>query len=152
MMSELERITDQLQRAYAGPAWHGPSVLESLAGTTAEIAARRVIRNAHTIWELVHHIGAWAEIPRRRILGESFDITPELNFPPVPQEVSEPAWKRSLAGLAESQRKLLDVVRGLPESGLDGPVMKDGPTIYVLLHGVVQHHIYHAGQIMILKK
>jgi uncharacterized damage-inducible protein DinB len=54
--------------------------------------------------------------------------------------------------LAESQQKLVDVIRSLDERRLDEPVTKDGPTLYVLLHGVVQHHVYHAGQIMLLKK
>src|SRR6516162_367763 len=67
-MTELERIADQLQRAYAGKAWYGPSVLEALEGVTPEIAARHSIVNAHSIWELAHHIGAWADIPRRRIV------------------------------------------------------------------------------------
>jgi uncharacterized damage-inducible protein DinB len=150
-VTELERISDQLQRAYAGSAWHGPSVLEALEGVTAGVAARRPIPAAHSIWELTHHIGAWADIPRRRIAGEAFEITKELNFPPV-FETTADAWQTSLNRLAESQRKLLDTVKMLDDSRLDQPVMKDGPTIYVLLHGVAQHHIYHAGQIMLLKK
>jgi len=150
-MTELERIADQLKRAYEGEAWHGPSVLEALKDVTPETAAKRSIPNAHTIWELVHHIGAWADIPRRRILGESFKITDELNFPPV-TDTTESAWKKSLAGLAESQRKLLELIPTLDPARLDQPVMKDGPTLYALLHGIVQHHIYHAGQISLLKK
>jgi uncharacterized damage-inducible protein DinB len=150
-MTELERIADQLKRAYEGPSWHGPSVMESLQEVTPDIAARRPIKGAHTIWELVHHIGAWADIPRRRILGEQFEITDDLNFPPMPEPTDE-AWQSSLDGLAESQRKLVELVRGTADLRLDQPVMRDGPTIYVLLHGVVQHHIYHAGQVMLLKK
>jgi uncharacterized damage-inducible protein DinB len=150
-MSELERIADQLQKAYSGPAWHGPSVLEALKDVDAEKAARRPIGSAHTIWELVHHIAAWADIPRRRILGETFKLTDNLNFPPMPA-VSESEWKKSLETLEESQRQLVELVLTLDASRLDTPVMKDGPTLYVLLHGVVQHHIYHAGQIVLLKK
>jgi uncharacterized damage-inducible protein DinB len=150
-MKELERIADQIHRAYSGNAWHGPSVLEALEGVTAEMAARRFITNAHSIWELAHHIGAWADIPRRRILGEDFKITDELNFPPV-VATDEASWRKSLDALAESQGKILDLVRTLDEYRLDQPVMKDGPTLYVLLHGVAQHHIYHAAQIVLLKK
>ena len=151
-MTELERIADQLRFAYSGPAWHGPSVMEALDGVTPEIAGRRLIPGAHTIWELVHHIGAWADIPRRRISGDTvFEITDELSFPPV-TETSEAAWRRSLDGLAESQRKLLELVRGLSADRLDQPILKEGPTVYVLLHGVAQHHIYHAGQLALLKK
>jgi uncharacterized damage-inducible protein DinB len=150
-MTELERIADQVQRAYAGNAWHGPSVLEALEGVTPEIAARHSIANAHSIWELAHHIGAWADIPRRRIEGERVEVTQELNFPPV-IENSAAAWHKSLDGLAESQRRFVDVIRNLDERRLDEPVMQNGATIYTLLHGVAQHHVYHAGQIVLLKR
>ena len=149
--TELGRIADQLQRAYAGTAWHGPSVMEALEGVTPPVASRRIIENAHTIWELVHHIGAWADIPRRRILGESFEVTPEINFPPV-TETSDAAWKECLSKLAESQRKLIELVVKLEPARLYHSTQKDGPTIYTILHGVAQHHTYHAGQIMLLRR
>jgi hypothetical protein len=151
MMNEIERIADQLQRAYGGPAWHGPSVLEALEGVTATVGAQRPIEQAHSIWELVHHIGAWADIPRRRILGENFEVTMDLNFPPV-TDTSDVAWQKSLAGLSKRQQDLLALIGTLSADALDRPVTKDGPTLYVLLHGVAQHHIYHAGQIALLKK
>jgi hypothetical protein len=41
--------------------------------------------------KLVNHIGAWADIPRRRILGEIVAVTEEVNFPPM-TSTSEDAW------------------------------------------------------------
>jgi hypothetical protein len=35
---------------------------------------------------------------------------------------------------------------------LDEPIIAGMSSIYVTLHGVVQHHLYHAGQIAMLKK
>lgn len=34
-MKETTRIADPLRRGLAGPAWHGPALLEVLAGATA---------------------------------------------------------------------------------------------------------------------
>ena len=68
-MTEIERILDQLRRAYEGEAWHGPSVREVLAGVTAEQARERPLANAHSIWELVHHIAVWESVGRRRLEG-----------------------------------------------------------------------------------
>ena len=150
-MSELARIADEIQRAYAGPAWHGPCVLEALEGVTPQTASKQPIAGAHSIWELVHHIGAWADIPRRRIMGEVFELTDEINFPPMPA-ATHAAWRNSLDGLKVSQQRLLDCVTSLTEGDLDRPSAKDGPSIYVVLHGVAQHHVYHAGQIVMLKK
>jgi uncharacterized damage-inducible protein DinB len=150
-MSELERIADELKRAYEGEAWHGPSVREVLKGVTAEMAMKRPIANAHTIWELTHHIAAWAEIVRRRVSGETFTVTTEMDWPPV-ADSSEAAWNESLSRLDRTQRELVDLVSGLAESRLDESATEGGPTIYVILHGVAQHHVYHAGQIALLKK
>ena len=150
-MREQERIVDQIKRAYEGNAWHGPAVKEVLEGVSADIAARRPIESAHTIWELVLHIAAWADIVRRRVGGETLEVTPELNFPPV-SDTSEAAWKDALTRLEHSQQALLDLVPTISDSRLDEPVMQGGTTVYIQLHGVAQHHIYHAGQIVILKK
>ena len=35
---------------------------------------------------------------------------------------------------------------------LDQPIVEGLSTVYVSLHGVVQHSLYHAGQIALLKK
>jgi hypothetical protein len=43
MMGELERIEDQRRRGLEGRAWHGPAVLELLAGVTVAQAHARPI-------------------------------------------------------------------------------------------------------------
>jgi len=53
-MTEIERILDQLKRAYEGNAWHGPSVREALNGVTPEQAAAHPLSGAHSIWEFAH--------------------------------------------------------------------------------------------------
>jgi uncharacterized damage-inducible protein DinB len=150
-MREVERINDQLRRAYMGKAWHGPSVKEVLEGVHASQAALRPISGAHTIWELTHHIGAWADIVRRAVGGEQFEITDDMNFPPV-TDTTESAWQASLTKLDDIHKSLTRTVSGLSESRLDEPAVEGSSTVYVLLHGVAQHHIYHAGQIALLKK
>ena len=64
-MTEVERISEQIRRAFEGKAWHGPSVLELLADVRADRAAARPIAGAHTICELVHHIAAWEDMVGR---------------------------------------------------------------------------------------
>ena len=150
-MTEQDRIVDQIKRAYEGNAWHGPAVQEVLAGVTADVASRRPVATAHSIWELVLHIAAWADIVRRRVGGEVLDVTPTVNFPPV-SDTSDVAWQNSLRILAQSQHTLLALIPTLSDSRLDEHVMTGGTSVYVQLHGVAQHHVYHAGQIAILKK
>src|SRR6202044_9631 len=90
-------------------------------------------------------------IAERRLLKEIVDVTTEMDWPPV-WEVSEAEWDRAVEKLVESAARLRKVVESLSDDQLDSrpPAITDSR--YVLLHGVVQHNLYHAGQIAILKK
>jgi uncharacterized damage-inducible protein DinB len=154
--SESGRIADQLRRAFDSDAWHGDSVFEILEGVTAEQAAARPIPNAHTIWELVLHIAAWDGAVLRRLGGVAVELTDAENFPPV-GDASEAVWRETLAEARRAHEKLVAAVADLPDSRLDDIVAgkeEEGAhhTFYYMLHGVVQHELYHAGQIALLKK
>jgi uncharacterized damage-inducible protein DinB len=150
--TETDRLADQLERSFRGGAWHGPSVTEALADLTAEEAARRPIPAAHTIAEIVGHVATWTDVARRRIAGEPVSrVTDEEDFPPD-GALSEEAWAASLERLEEAHRKLHDAVAGLEDEGLDAPVEGSDPTVRGLVLGVLQHNIYHAGQIVLLRK
>lgn len=152
-MTEVERILDQLKRAYEGNAWHGPSVREALNGVTAEQARTRALPTAHTIWELVHHIAVWENVGRRRLEGDRAEInisSPE-DWPPA-DDMSEAAWEQAKRALDRGHEALRKAIAGLDESRLDEPILEGLSTVYVTLHGVIQHDLYHAGQIAMLKK
>ena len=146
-MTEVSRILDQLHRAYEGPA------REVLAGVTSQTAAQRPIPGAHTIWELVLHLTVWMSVPTRRIAGAEIPtLPPDQDWPAAP-EPSESGWQQALDRLAEAHCNLESEVRKLTDDRLREKVLGEVPySIYTMLHGVVQHNLYHAGQIALLKK
>jgi uncharacterized damage-inducible protein DinB len=153
-MSESTHIADQLRRAFYGGAWHGDSLFEILKGVTAEQAAARPIANAHSIWELVLHIAAWDGAVRRRMTGVAVKLSAKKNFPPV-VDTSEAAWARTLEHVRQVHDELVGAVEEFPEKSLSKQVPgKKGAhyNFYYMLDGVVQHELYHAGQIALLKK
>jgi len=151
-MSELKRLNDQLKRAFQGKAWHGPSVSEVLAGVTAEQAAAHTIPGAHSIWELTLHIATWERVGRRRIQESTpIDVSDEEDWPPV-DDTSDEAWTSTLEELRRNHEALRAAIRELDEARLDDIVPGTEYSVYFLLHGVIQHDLYHAGQIALLKK
>ena len=150
-MNQIEFIGDQLQRAYAGEAWHGPSLQELLAGVTAEQALARPIAEGHCIWELTMHIGVWMSAARRRLAGDTVQPTPQEDWPLI-DGGSPVAWQQTLAALQQEHAQLQAAICSLPESSLENQTPGKNYSLAFLLHGVVQHNLYHAGQIALLKK
>lgn len=153
-MSETARLADQIRRAFEGEAWHGDSVREILANVDAATASARPIKNAHTIWELVLHIAAWDGVVVRRIGGTAVQLNDKENFPPV-KDTSQAAWQETVEHLKRTHEDLVKAVAAFPDSRLQEQV--PGKTsayynFYYMFSGIVQHELYHAGQIALQKK
>jgi len=155
---EIARIADQLHREHEGDPWHGSPLRDLLAGITCEVAAARPIRGLHSVWELVLHMTAWKNEVRRRLSGKPAGNPEEGDWPDVPSPTPE-AWSAALRRLEEAHTALISAVRQLPEEKLFEPTNDPrdretgaGVSYYVLLHGIVQHDVYHAGQIALVKK
>jgi uncharacterized damage-inducible protein DinB len=153
-MAETARLANQIHRAFAGDAWHGDSVRELLKGIDAETAAAHPIKGAHSIWELVLHIAAWDGAVRKRAGGAAVELRDEENFPPV-QDKSEAAWRKAIEHLNRTHEELVKAVAAFPDSRLDEqvPGKSEGyHNFFYMFSGIVQHELYHAGQIALLKK
>ena len=155
-MNEILRIVDQLEREHAGEPWHGSPLQQILQGIDHTQASAKPVANAHSIWELVLHITAWKNETRHRLTGARAGEPPEGDWPAV-GETTVTAWREAVERLALAHRLLVSAVRDLPEPKLFEPTNDPrsgqiAPTYYELLHGIVQHDVYHAGQIAILKK
>lgn len=145
-----EILADQIRRAFWGESWHGPSVREVLAGVSAEDAAAHPIAGAHSIWEIVLHLISGHILLLRRVGGEAAQLSQEEEWPPVPEFSSE-AWRKSQHTLDQLNQQLQSAVRAFPTERLSQPLGTEYAA-YTQFCGAPQHDLYHAGQIVILKK
>jgi uncharacterized damage-inducible protein DinB len=150
-MSEIQTIIDELKNIHDGDAWHGPSLKEILSGVTAEQAATKPLANAHSIWELALHISAWEGVFMRRLAGLQLDEPEEGDFPAV-TDTGEEAWRRTLNRFDEAHRRLIEAVATLTDERLRETVVGKDYSVEYMLRGLMRHHVYHAGQIALLKK
>ena len=156
-MNEIARIVDQLEREHAGDPWHGSPLSAILEGITSEHAFAKPLAQAHSIWELVLHMTGWKNEVRRRLSGAPAGEPEAGDWPPVGQPTPE-RWAQARENLELAHRLLVSAVKEFPEADLYTPTndardreLGVGVTYYELLHGIVQHDVYHAGQIAILK-
>lgn len=151
-MTEVTRIADQLKRAFTGPAWHGPSVMEGLQDVSAEQAARKPLSGAHSIWEITAHIAGWEGAVLSGLRGGSTNLTDEEDWPEI-HDTSDATWQQTVTALCNGNAVLLNEISKVSDAQLNQIVDNEKKqTYYVMLHGVIQHDLYHAGQIAILKK
>jgi uncharacterized damage-inducible protein DinB len=147
-MREIERILDQLNRAWGGDSWTGVAIQPMLDDITEEQARAHPLRGAHSIIELVAHIGAWMDAASDRLAGAERELGPEEDW----RDVAALSWPAAIKSIESAQSRLCDAIARTTTDDLDKITPGRDYTLYVLIHGVIQHNLYHAGQIALLKK
>ena len=151
-MTEVRRILDQYDRVMNGDAWHGDPIWQILDGISAEKAALRPIANAHSIWEIVGHMAFWEDVAARRLGRLRAGLEAEGNFPPVPPEATEANWQKTLDAFRASNQALREALQKLDPARLDERSAAGKRSFYDEAHGLIEHNVYHAGQIALLAK
>lgn len=151
MGGEIERIRDQLRRAVHGDAWHGPSLTEALDHFRPDTAWERAGGAGHNACELALHVASWLEIVRERLEGRTVVPTPERDWPPT-GDPGEARWRAATERVAAAWDDLDRTLSALPDGDLERVVPEKGYTFWFMLHGVIQHTLYHTGQLMMLAR
>ena len=144
-------LATELEKALFGGAWHGPSWSEVISGVSAEASQQRPIPEAHTIAEVVAHASKWFEVVNQRLQGENPDVSDAEDWP-VAEGLAAGDWELLRDRSLERARALVETVRRFSPERLHEtrPGMKD--TWFELILGELQHVLYHAGQVGLLKK
>jgi uncharacterized damage-inducible protein DinB len=151
-MTETERIRDLLDGVYRGPSWYGPTMLQNLEGIDSTYALQQPIPNAHSIWEIVRHVTAWINEVIMVLDGEQYAVLPADQDWSEISVYDEAAWQSALAILESMHRALYDAVGEFPGERLEELVPGQDFTYSYMLFGLVEHNVYHNGQLGILRK
>lgn len=152
MSSESSRIAAQLRHAFGGQPWHGPPLSELLANVTPTQAIARPIPGAHNIQELVLHIDVWlrAALDAARGIAMPKLYRTEKDWQVV-TEIDAAAWIHATQCLFQGGEQLAQTIEEFPDARLRDVVPGREYDFYYLFHGIVQHSLYHAGQIALLR-
>ena len=150
-MSEIDRILAHYDQVLGGSAWHGDPLWQILDDISPKAAAARPLPSAHTIWEIVAHMIFWEGVVIERLHGRRAGLVEEKNFPPMP-EVNEDNWRKTLEDLHASNAAFREALAKLDPAKLKELSAAGKRTYYDEAHGIIEHHVYHLGQIALLKK
>ena len=81
-------------------------------------------------------------------MHQSIEGSDEANFP------KGGTWKEAIDNFKQSQQALVEAVKNFSDPRLTElvPSKTHKYTYYTLLHGIIQHDVYHLGQIAYIKK
>ncbi|MCO4293263.1 DinB family protein [Solitalea sp. MAHUQ-68] len=157
-MSTKQLLIKELDAAIKGNPWHGASLKQILNNITSADAVKRPIPNAHSIAELVLHILSWTEEVAERMEGKPPSL-PSRGDWPVWDDLNAEKWNRIVSELLNAHQELLNNISDFPDESFGRIVgnnndasLGTGITFTEMLHGLAQHHAYHAGQIALLSK
>ena len=145
-MNQAERIANSYRAVTLKDAWYAPSLAEVLAKISPELATKLPLPGAHSISALLQHLLLWNE--RVRLTSATHPLPPWL----PEQDWAEPLipWNELLARWNQSRDQLEAKIRNFPFEDLPKQVPGRTYAYEKLLEGMVQHTIYHAGQIAML--
>ncbi len=152
---EILRIVDLLNDSYESEeAWFGNSIVESLRDVTPKMAEMRINPNTHSIAEIAYHMTTWRIFVVRKLQGDAeFDIKTKDKDWKKFQVVDDFEWEAIQMELSLSQEELVTEIQKIADDTfLEKYVPSRDYSYYTLIHGVIQHDIYHVGQIGLIKK
>jgi uncharacterized damage-inducible protein DinB len=151
MQLEMAFIISQLKDAYEGDPWFGRNAKELLSEVNGATAYMK-LAGQHSILELVWHMVTWREFTIDRLQPtRALTYFEEADWRELDHK-NKNLWSEGLQKLEETQEQLLSLLHNEEDDILDQAVKEKAYNFRKLLHGLVQHDIYHLGQIAFINK
>ncbi len=152
MNHELKSIISSLQNTLNGHPWYGRSAYEILEEINTD---KQFIRpnGSHSLLDLLYHMLTWAHFAQERI--EKEPITDMEAFNALDWRTIDPDqhdWSSGFAALKKAHDTIIELLNEKDDAFLDEKCDYRNYNFRFLLNGLIQHNIYHLGQIAYLNK
>ena len=124
-----------------------------LEETNGDIQYIKPNSNGHSLIDLLYHMLTWAEFTQKRI--EKDQIQDIAAFEALDWRQIDPGvhdWQKGLTALKTSHNKIIELLQTKDDAFLEEKVDYRNYNFRFLLNGLIQHNIYHLGQVAYLSK
>ena len=160
MNSSVKTIINSLQNINSGKPWFGRTVYnildevdENKVYIKPAYTAGKPDNTEHSLIELLYHMITWADFTLKRIEKDKVNdlaAAEELDWRVINPKVH--TWKIGLVEFKKIHKKIIDLLRKKDDNFLKEKVDYRNYDFDFLLNGLIQHNIYHLGQIAYLNK
>lgn len=153
MNKEIQSIIRNLENTLDGTPWYGRPVYAILREVDSSIAYQKPTGDSHSLIELLYHMLTWAEFTLKRI--EKDDVNDLAAFEKLDWREIDPKihdWDEGLGALIATHQEMIALLQSKNDEFLNETVDYRQYNFRFLLNGLIQHNIYHLGQVAYLKK
>jgi len=153
MRKEIDYIITTLHSVLDGEPWFGRSVMSLLQETDPAVVYKKPNENSHSLIEVLYHMNTWAEFTLKRL--EKVEEKNLAGFEKLDwREIdpSEHTWEKGIAQFKVTHDLIIELLETKDDDLLSGDVDYREYNFRFLLYGIIQHDIYHSGQIAYLNK
>ncbi len=153
MRTQLERIIAEFKDTLDGEPWFGQSVYALLRSVDSSYASVKPNENSHSLVELIYHMQTWAEFTLKRIEKDTINdlaAFEKLDWREIDPQIH--GWEEGLSAFIATNQQILDQLATRDDAFLAEKVDYREYDFRYLLTGIIQHNIYHAGQVAYIKK
>ena len=144
---------NHFKEVYDGTPWYGDSIVSKLNDLTEALAFTRPREDVHSIAEVVAHMTYWRQSLISRLNHDtSFNaaVESEDNWTD-PAVLRLEGWETVRKNFEAAQQIVVAVLSRQDDAILATEYAK-GYTFDYLIQGVIDHDIYHLGQIGLIRK
>ena len=154
MNKETLYIIKSFESTLSGQPWFGRAVYEILGEVDESKANTKPNGTEHSMTDLIWHMNTWAEFTLGALenrSGEEMNKIEANDWRAIDPKFH--TWKKGIEQLKTTHNKIVELLMQKE----DDTFLKDIVTnrqynFRFLLNGLVQHNIYHLGQIAYVKK
>ena len=153
MGAELQLIISRLREAYDGDPWFGKSMKQLLESVSAEDVFVSP-SGQHSIMQLLWHINNWKEFTISRLRpgnDPSLSRFEEADWRANPER-DDSLWEEALEQFRQLHDELVSLLQQQDDSLLSRMVPGRKYDFRKLLNGILEHDVYHMGQIAYVSK
>jgi len=154
MNKETQYIIKSFESTLSGQPWFGRGVYEILGEIDESIVNMKPNNNSHSLLELLWHMNTWAEFILANLEGRNVNDLQAIekndwrDIDPVVH-----SWKNGVTELRSIHGRIIKLLSEKEdESFLSDMVPTRQYNFRFMLNGLVQHNIYHLGQVAYAKK
>jgi hypothetical protein len=102
--------------------------------------------------QLLYHMNSWAEFTLAQIENEITEVSVFEKKDWIEIDPAEHTWEKGLKQFNSVHKELVNALQKRTDDFLDSAVKYRDYDFRYLLNGLIQHDIYHLGQIVYLNK